>query len=63
MTRSIPLLKKSPQNGKILPCWVRLKAQGVETLLGLIAAGEDAQRFYRHLPDAMIRDEGIWIDL
>ena len=40
-----------------------LKAQGVETLLGLIAAGEDAQHFYRHLPDAMIRDEGIWIDL
>ena len=24
---------------------------------------EDAQRFYRKLPDTEIRDEGIWIDL
>ena len=40
-----------------------LKAQGVDTLIGLIASNEDAQRFYRNLPNSEIRDEGIWIDL
>ena len=40
-----------------------LKKQGVDTLIGLIASNEDAQRFYRNLPNALIRDEGIWIDL
>ena len=38
-----------------------LKSQGVDTLIGLIASNEEAQRFYRSLPDAKIRDEGIWI--
>lgn len=40
-----------------------LKSQGIDTLIGLIASNEDAQRFYRKLPDSVIRDEGIWIDL
>ena len=40
-----------------------LKEQGVDTLIGLIASNEDAQRFYRSLHNAKIRDEGIWIDL
>ena len=40
-----------------------LKAQGVDTLIALIASNDDAQRFYRSLPDAEIKDEGIWIDL
>lgn len=40
-----------------------LKSRGVTTLVGLIAANDEAQRFYRALPDALIRDEGIWIDL
>jgi len=40
-----------------------LKKRGVKTLVGLIAANEEAQRFYRALPSAMIRDEGIWIDV
>lgn len=40
-----------------------LKAQGITTLIGLIAANEEAQRFYRSLPNAEIRGEGIWIDL
>lgn len=35
----------------------------VDTLIGLIAANEEAQRFYRSLDNAVIRDEGIWIDL
>ena len=40
-----------------------LKRRGVKTLVGLIAVNEEAQRFYRALPGAMIRDEGIWIDV
>ena len=40
-----------------------LKEQGIDTLIGLIASNEDAQRFYRNLPNAEIKDEGIWIDL
>ena len=40
-----------------------LKERGVDTLIGLIDAAEGAQRFYRALPNAMIRDEGIWIDV
>ena len=40
-----------------------LKQQGVDTLIGLIAANDDAQHFYRNLPGSLIRDEGIWIDL
>ena len=40
-----------------------LKAQRVDTLIGLIASNEGAQRFYRSLTDSEIKDEGIWIDL
>ncbi len=40
-----------------------LKGQGVDTLIGLIASNDDAQRFYRNLSNAVIRDEGIWIDI
>lgn len=40
-----------------------LKQRGVDTLIGLIASNEDAWRFYRSLPHAEIKDEGIWIDL
>lgn len=36
-----------------------LKNQGVDTLIGLIASNEDAQRFYRNLPNPEIKDEGI----
>lgn len=39
-----------------------LKSKGVDTLMGLIASNEEAQRFYRHLENAEIKDEGIWID-
>ena len=42
---------------------IELKEHGIDTLIGLIAFNEDAQRFYRSLPNAEIRDEGIWIDL
>ena len=41
-----------------------LKEQyGADTLVGLIAGNQEAQRFYRSLDHALIRDEGIWIDL
>ena len=40
-----------------------LKRRGANTLIGLIAANADAQRFYRNMENALIRDEGIWIDL
>lgn len=36
---------------------------GVDTLIGLIASNEEAQRFYRNLPNSEIKDEGIWIDM
>ena len=39
-----------------------LAARGIDTLVGLIAANEEAQRFYRSMENALIRDEGIWID-
>ena len=41
-----------------------LKEQyNVSVLIGLIASNKDAQSFYRSLPNSLIRDEGIWIDL
>lgn len=40
-----------------------LKNRGADTLIGLIASNEEAQRFYSSLPCAEIRDEGIWIEL
>lgn len=40
-----------------------LKERKSDTLIGLIASNEDAQHFYRSLPDSEIRDEGIWINL
>ena len=41
----------------------RLKAQGVDTLIGLTASNEEAQSFYRAVPDSQMRDTGIWIDI
>ncbi len=40
-----------------------LKSRGIDTLIGLIASNDDAQRFYRSLENSKIRDEGIWIDI
>ena len=41
----------------------RLKALGVDTLIALTASNEEAQRFYRAVPDSVMRDTGIWIDI
>lgn len=40
-----------------------LKVRHVDTLIGLIDSNQEAQRFYRSMEDAMIRDEGIWINI
>ena len=39
------------------------KSRGAESIVALMAANEEAQHFYRSLPNAVIRDEGIWIDV
>ena len=41
----------------------QLRSLGADTLVALIASNDEAQRFYRSLEKAEIRDEGIWIDL
>ena len=40
-----------------------LKTKGVDTLIALTAANEEAQRFYRSVPNSVMRDTGIWIDV
>lgn len=39
----------------------QLRERGVDTLIALIASNDEAQRFYRHLDRAEIRDEGLWL--
>ena len=41
----------------------RMKQAGAGQLVALMAANEEAQRFYRAVEGAAIHDEGIWIDL
>ncbi len=38
-----------------------LRARSVDTLVALIASNDEAQRFYRSLDGAEIRDEGLWL--
>lgn len=40
-----------------------LKARQMDTLIALTASNEEAQRFYKSVPNAQMRDTGIWIDL
>ena len=40
-----------------------LKGRGISTLVALTAANEEAQRFYKSIPDSQMRDVGIWIDI
>lgn len=40
-----------------------LKKQNVDTLIALTASNEEAQRFYRSVPNSEMRDVGIWIDI
>ena len=40
-----------------------LKERDVNSLVGLTAANEEAQKFYRSIPNSTMRDIGIWIDI
>ena len=40
-----------------------LKARDVDTLIALTAANDEAQRFYKSVPDSCMRDVGIWINV
>ena len=41
----------------------QLKDRGIDSMIALTAANEEAQRFYRSVPDSVMRDTGIWIDI
>ncbi len=51
--------------GQALLCELRrrLKDRGIDTLIALTASNEEAQRFYKAVPDSQMRDVGIWIDI
>lgn len=40
-----------------------LKNNGIGTLIALTASNEEAQRFYKSIPNSKMRDVGIWIDI
>ena len=40
-----------------------LKARGIESMVAVTAANEEAQRFYKAVPDSEMRDTAIWIDI
>ena len=40
-----------------------LKNQKIDTLIALTASNEEAQRFYKSIPDSEMRDIGIWINV
>ena len=40
-----------------------LKNRHIDTLIALTASNEEAQRFYKNVPDSEMRDTGIWIDI
>ncbi|MCI8693029.1 MAG: GNAT family N-acetyltransferase [Lachnospiraceae bacterium] len=39
------------------------KERQIDTLIALTAANEEAQRFYKSVPDSVMKDVGIWIDI
>ena len=41
----------------------QLKERGIDTLIALTASNEEAQRFYKSVPDSSMHDIGIWIDI
>ncbi len=40
-----------------------LKEKEIATLIALTASNGEAQHFYRNIPDSLMRDIGIWIDI
>lgn len=41
----------------------RLKSQNIETLIALTASNDEAESFYKSIPNSEMRDIGIWIDI
>lgn len=41
----------------------RLKDEKVDTLIALTASNEEAQNFYKAIPNSQMKDIGIWIDI
>ena len=41
----------------------QLKERGITSLVALTAANEEAQSFYKAIPDSEMHDIGIWIDI
>lgn len=41
----------------------RLKAEGIDTMIALTASNDEAQSFYKSVPDSSMHDIGIWIDI
>ena len=40
-----------------------LKSRNIDTLIALTAANDEAQSFYKSIPNSEMRDIGIWIDI
>ena len=40
-----------------------LKSRHIDTLIALTASNDEAQRFYKSIPESEMRDIGIWIDI
>lgn len=40
-----------------------LKKNNIDTLIALTASNEEAQSFYRSIPNSQMRDIGIWIEI
>ncbi|MBQ9827304.1 MAG: GNAT family N-acetyltransferase [Lachnospiraceae bacterium] len=41
----------------------QLKERGIDTLIAITAANDEAQSFYRSVPDSEMRDTAIWISI
>ena len=41
----------------------RLKEKGIDTLIALTASNDEAQSFYKAIPNSLMRDVGIWIEI
>lgn len=42
---------------------VSLRKKGIDTLIALTASNDEAQSFYKKIPNSVMRDTGIWIDI
>jgi hypothetical protein len=41
----------------------KLKEKGIDTIIALTASNDEAQRFYKSIPDSEMHDMGIWINI